>query len=27
VDNWGPQGGHDWPFWKNEMREYLAKLF
>jgi esterase/lipase superfamily enzyme len=27
VDNWGPQGGHDWPFWKNEMREYVSKLY
>ncbi len=27
VDNWGPQGGHDWPYWKNEMREYVSKLF
>ncbi|HVM74510.1 MAG TPA: alpha/beta hydrolase-fold protein [Candidatus Saccharimonadales bacterium] len=27
VDNWGPQGGHDWPFWKNQMREYISKLF
>ena len=27
VDDWGPQGGHDWPFWKAEMREYISKLF
>jgi esterase/lipase superfamily enzyme len=27
LDDWGPQGGHDWPFWKNEMREYLSRLF
>jgi esterase/lipase superfamily enzyme len=27
VDNWGPEGGHDWPFWKNEMREYISRLF
>jgi esterase/lipase superfamily enzyme len=27
LDNWGPEGGHDWPFWKNEMREYISKLF
>src|SRR5215204_2567068 len=19
VDDWGPQGGHDWPYWKAEM--------
>jgi len=27
VDNWGPEGGHDWPFWKREMREYISELF
>ena len=27
VDNWGPLGGHDWPFWKHQMREYLSKGF
>jgi esterase/lipase superfamily enzyme len=27
LDDWGPQGGHDWPFWKSEMREYLSRLF
>jgi esterase/lipase superfamily enzyme len=27
LDDWGPQGGHDWPYWKNEMREYVARLF
>ena len=25
VDDWGPQGGHDWPYWKAEMREYLSR--
>ena len=25
VDDWGPNGGHDWPYWKNQMREYLAR--
>jgi esterase/lipase superfamily enzyme len=25
LDDWGPQGGHDWPYWKNQMREYLAR--
>jgi S-formylglutathione hydrolase FrmB len=24
VDDWGPQGGHDWPYWKMQMREYLS---
>lgn len=27
VDNWGPQGGHDWPYWKHQMREYISQLF
>lgn len=25
LDNWGEQGGHDWPYWKHQMREYLAR--
>ena len=25
VDDWGPRGGHDWPYWKDEMREYLKR--
>ncbi len=24
VDDWGPRGGHDWPYWKAQLREYLA---
>src|SRR5215471_11996071 len=27
LDNWGPMGGHDWPYWKHQMREYVAHLF
>jgi esterase/lipase superfamily enzyme len=27
VDNWGPEGGHDWPFWKRQMNEYIARLY
>lgn len=27
LDDWGPQGGHDWPYWKNEMHEYVSRLF
>jgi esterase/lipase superfamily enzyme len=27
LDDWGEQGGHDWPYWKNQMREYLGRLF
>ena len=25
LDDWGPRGGHDWPYWKAQMREYLAR--
>lgn len=24
LDDWGPRGGHDWPYWKDQMREYLS---
>jgi len=27
LDDWGPQGGHDWPYWKHQMREYIGRLF
>jgi esterase/lipase superfamily enzyme len=27
LDDWGPMGGHDWPYWKHQMREYISKLF
>jgi esterase/lipase superfamily enzyme len=23
LDDWGSRGGHDWPYWQEEMREYL----
>jgi esterase/lipase superfamily enzyme len=23
LDDWGGMGGHDWPYWKHMMREYL----
>jgi esterase/lipase superfamily enzyme len=23
LDDWGPLGGHDWPYWKHQMDEYL----
>ena len=26
LDDWGPLGGHDWPYWKHQMREYLSKI-
>ncbi len=25
LDDWGQMGGHDWPYWKHQMREYLAQ--
>jgi esterase/lipase superfamily enzyme len=25
LDDWGPRGGHDWPYWKDQMREYLGR--
>ena len=24
LDDWGAMGGHDWPYWKHQLREYLA---
>jgi esterase/lipase superfamily enzyme len=27
LDDWGPMGGHDWPYWKHQMREYISSLF
>ena len=26
LDDWGPLGGHDWPYWKHQMREYLSRI-
>lgn len=25
LDDWGSRGGHDWPFWKEQVREYLKR--
>jgi len=25
VDDWGWKGGHDWPYWKEMIREYLSR--
>lgn len=25
LDDWGSRGGHDWPYWKDQMREYLRR--
>ena len=27
VDDWGPDGGHDWPYWKRQMDLYVGRLF
>lgn len=27
LDDWGPEGGHDWPYWKLQMRRYITTLF
>jgi esterase/lipase superfamily enzyme len=27
VDDWGADGGHDWPYWKKQMDAYVGRLF
>jgi len=27
LDDWGPEGGHEWPYWYRMMDRYLAGLF
>ncbi|HET7746385.1 MAG TPA: alpha/beta hydrolase-fold protein [Vicinamibacteria bacterium] len=27
VDDWGGEGGHDWPYWKRMIVEYVGRLF
>ena len=27
VDDWGPDGGHDWPYWKRQMDLYVGRVF
>ncbi|MEO5741613.1 MAG: alpha/beta hydrolase-fold protein [Vicinamibacterales bacterium] len=27
LDDWGGMGGHDWPYWRHQMREYIATLY
>jgi esterase/lipase superfamily enzyme len=27
LDDWGPEGGHDWPFWHHQMWTYCSKLY
>ena len=26
LDDWGSLGGHDWPYWKHQMRVYLSEV-
>jgi esterase/lipase superfamily enzyme len=25
LDDWGSRGGHDWPYWKDQLREYVSR--
>jgi esterase/lipase superfamily enzyme len=27
VDDWGPDGGHDWPYWKRQLNEYFSQMY
>jgi len=27
LDDWGPRGGHDWPYWHAMLREYLTQAY
>jgi esterase/lipase superfamily enzyme len=27
VDDWGAEGGHDWPYWRKQMDLYVGRLF
>jgi esterase/lipase superfamily enzyme len=27
LDDWGPLGGHDWPYWKQQMRQYVSSIW
>jgi esterase/lipase superfamily enzyme len=27
VDDWGAEGGHDWPYWKRQMNEYIGRFY
>ena len=24
LDDWGPQGGHDWPYWRHQIWTYIS---
>lgn len=25
LDDWGARGGHDWPYWREQIREYVGR--
>ncbi|MEN3337064.1 MAG: hypothetical protein V7647_740, partial [Acidobacteriota bacterium] len=25
LDDWGARGGHDWVYWKEQLREYISR--
>ena len=27
LDDWGPDGGHEWPYWHHQMWEYVGRDF
>ena len=27
VDDWGAEGGHDWPYWKRQMNDYIGRFY
>jgi hypothetical protein len=27
LDDWAPEGGHDWPYWHHQMWEYVGTNF
>jgi len=27
LDDWGPKGGHDWPYWHHQMWTYVSQAF
>ena len=27
LDDWGPKGGHDWPYWHHQMWTYVSQLY
>jgi hypothetical protein len=27
LDDWGPEGGHEWPYWHHQMWEYIGSHY